>query len=216
LADELKRAIRRENIPVRAFHYVEDPRFSVAEGEVGAERSAAALAAVYQDHGVFPVGDGKALFDAATGGPRAWIAELARFEQRLLLTQEPTWWQGERAAHLVESGFRLLPLTLSGVAQLGGPPDGAGFDDPRDRPTSRRFAVNPACWLETHAPPKAQVKAAVAELAAYLGAEGFLLACATAAYPGLYTRLTRALDAQLGLRPDDQGLRLRKLARLPC
>ena len=215
IAGELGGALRRENIQVSSFDYYEDPRYCTPIGEIASERGPAALAGVYGDRDLIFVGDGDALFDRETGGPQPWIEEFSSFENKYMLTTEPVWRQSHRFDAMTKAGFRLLPLTPAGLSQLGTAKDEIGYDDPRDIPTPPRFAINPAHWLEERSHKRGGMQTLLRELREYMGQEGFLLLSATAAYPGIYWRLTRALDAQLGLTANDRTLRLRKLARLP-
>jgi hypothetical protein len=215
IAGELGGALRRENIQVSSFDYYEDPRYCTPVGEIASERGPAALAGVYGDRDLIFVGDGDALFDRETGGPQPWIEEFSSFENKYMLTTEPVWRQSHRFDAITKAGFRLLPLTPAGLHQLGSAKDKISYDDPRDIPVPRRFAINPAHWLEERSPKRGSMQVLLRELREYMGQEGFLLLSATAAYPGIYWRLTRALDAQLGLTANDRTLRLRKLARLP-
>src|SRR5262249_49214072 len=149
-----------------------------------------------------------------------WFDEFASFEAKYMLTTEPVWRQRDRVDAITSAGFRLLPLTPVGLSQLGTAKEEIGYDDPRDIPLPRRFAINPGHWFEERSVKRGSMQAPLRELREYLGQEGFLLLAATAAYPGIYWRLTRALDAQLDPAPKEQGdtpyrrtrpLRLRKL-----
>lgn len=215
IADELGDALRRENIQVAAFNFDEDPRYCTPAREIASERSPSALAGVYGDRDLLLAGDGDALFDYATGAPQHWFDQFASFGGKVMLTTDPVWRQSQRFDPLTEAGFRLLPLTPIGIGQLGTTKDEIGYDDPRDLPLPRRFTVNPRYWLEERTPKRGTLDAPIRELREYLGTDGFLLLCGTAAYPGIYWRLTRALDAQFDLSEADRALRLRKLARLP-
>jgi formylglycine-generating enzyme required for sulfatase activity len=215
MAAELGAALRREQISYTAFDYHGDPRYCRPVGEIAAERSPAALAGVYGDRTLFLVGDGDALFDPDTGRPHGWMQEFAAFEQKYMLTTDPVWWQSHRVDDWAQAGFQVLPLTTAGLGQLRTTRAPIGYDDPRDLPLPRRFALSPGHWLEERRLKQPVLRTIVRELKEYLGGEGFLLLCATAAYPGIYWRLTRAMDAQLGLTGSDRAVRLRKLGRLP-
>lgn len=215
MATELEAALRREQIVCTTFDYHEDPRYCRLPGESAAARGPATLAGVYGDRTLLLAGDGDSLFDAETGRPKPWMQEFGRFEQKHLLTTDPAWCQHDRMDDLMQIGLHVLPLTTEGLAQFRRGVQTMGEDDPRDVPLPQRFAVSPASWLEEHALARSTERAVLLELKEYLGAEGFLLLSATAAYPGIYWQLTRTLDTQLGLAGVDRGLRLRKLARLP-
>lgn len=215
MASELEAALRREQIVCTTFDYHEDPRYCRLPGESAAARGPATLAGVYGDRTLLLAGDGDSLFDAETGRPKPWMQEFGRFEQKHLLTTDPAWCQHDRMDDLTQIGLQVLPLTTEGLAQLRRGVQAMGADDPRDIPLPQRFVVSPASWLEEHALARSTQRAVLRELKEYLGADGFLLMCATAAYPGIYWQLTSALDTQLGLAGVDRGLRLRKLARLP-
>ena len=215
MADELGLALQRENILVSAFHFYEDPRFCMPVGELAMERSPAALAGVYGDRHVFVAGDAEAFCDRESGEPQSWVEEFACFERKYLLTTEPVWRVPSQAAALEEAGFRVLPLTTEGLSHLSDKHNKAGADDLRDLPLPRRLTGGALSWLGDHPWPRRTRQTVLRDLQDYLGQEGFQLLCATAAYPGLYWGLTRALDAQLELAAHERGFRLRKLARLP-
>jgi hypothetical protein len=215
IAAELGAALRREQISYAAFDYHENPRYCGPVGEIAAERGPAALAGVYGDRTLLLVGDGDALFVPETGKPQAWIQEFASFEEKYMLTTDPASWQSHRASDLAQIGFQVLPLTTAGLGQLKTSHNTIGCDDPRDLPLPRRFVVSPGYWLEERRLKRSVLRVILRELKEYLGDDGFLLLCATAAYPAIYWRLTRALDVQLGLAGSDRAVRLRKLARLP-
>lgn len=215
MAAELEAALRREQIVCTTFNYHEDPRYCRLPGESAMARGPANLAGVYGDRTLLLVGDGDALFDSETGRPQSWMQEFDVFEQKHMLTTDPVWRQHTRIDDLTQVGFQVLPLTPEGLTQLRAGVQTMGGDDPRDFPLPRRFAISPGYWLEERKLKHSVQRDALRELKEYLGAEGFLLLSATAAYPGIYWQLTRALDAQLGLAEINRGLRLRKLARLP-
>ena len=215
MVDELVATMRRENLAVSLFDYDSDPEHAVRTGDLGLARSPAELASVYADHDLLLAGDGETLVKHENGRAHHQLDAFAAFQRRLMLTLEPVWAQGSHQELYADADFQQFPLTSQGLAQLGRPASNASADHPADLPLPRELAIDPKRWLEERRLGKKPRNRLLAQLEGYLGPEGMLLLCATAAYPELNWRLTRALDRQLQLDEGDRELRLRRLSRLP-
>jgi|GEM_PF-2000367 len=204
----------RENIHVRRFYFRADPRFTrISEGS-GFTSEPGALTAVYPDHDLLLLADGTALATGRTGEPQRWTSRLRNFYRVWLLTPQPLWPLAS-VYQKIQPLLRALPLTIGGLEQFDNKGDRLAQDSPLDIPLPALFAQDPTGWLQDFKRSGAENKALVDTLRRYLDAQGYLLLCATAAYPGVYWRLTRVLDQYLQLDDSHRIWRLRKLARLP-
>ena len=219
LASHFVRKLQREHIQVADLIYRIDPRYTRLRQSSGFTHTPRQLQNLYTDHDLLLLGDGLALFDQQRETPVRWIDNFEHYENKWLLSPRPLWpWQ-HAYRKLQALRFSLAPLTTPGLTQHGSqqqPADDAfPQDSPFDLPAPRMLDFNPLSWMEERRPDAKVRSELITELRDYLGREGYLLLCATAAYPELRWALTQALDAQLGLDDGQREWRLRKLARLP-
>jgi formylglycine-generating enzyme required for sulfatase activity len=217
LAEELVERFREQGLDVESFQFRDDPRRLHAQDRIGAPGPALAeLARAWGDARLVVVGDGDILYHPLTGHPRPWLAELQAWERRVWLHPGPL--PETLARWLWERGILALPLAAASLEALTQwlvawrrpeTPDAVPDEDPLPRP----LTLMPERWLEFLPPEGEDLDALFASLQGYLGADGWRLLQAVAAYPEPHWPLTQALDFCL-FEPDASARRERRLRRL--
>ena len=167
--------------------------------------------------------DGSGLIDPRNGEPEAWLADLERWPERVLLTPEPTSRWGYREWLLRREGLKVVPANPKGLAAFGLSIDPSAAPPPRSAPglappLPSLLCEDPARWLDRREPTKAEVRSLLKTLHEDLGADGYRWLVACAVFPTLHWELTFDLGHALKT-PDDRELYdeqvLVRLCRLP-
>ncbi|MCB1824652.1 MAG: formylglycine-generating enzyme family protein [Candidatus Competibacteraceae bacterium] len=165
------------------------------------------------------IGEAASLVNPLSGALYGWTAALELWPQRGLLgtRRPPAAWRAALAAHQ----FLVADLGSAGLLQIVAWFSPVPLEPAAVPAESLRLLPRPlqddARWLQPVVPPQAEREALLRTLRDYLGADGWLLLAAMAAYPQLHWGLTRALD--LGLFREQTTAqrehRLLSVARLP-
>lgn len=227
LADALVASLEHSNVSVERFFFEGDPTFCQLapprhQPWVGSRPpptfSLEELCARYPEHRVLVITDGSGCFDPFSGEPSAWLAQLDRWPDRLLMTPEsPDRW-ARREAALQRLGYRVLPLNQAGIAAhielLRGHPVRPFGSERAAVQAVPGFARNPRQWLDRLSPPAEVIAELCGELKLSLGTEGFDWLAACAVYPEIHWGLTVRLGFGLiAAEPEVERL-LPKLSRL--
>ncbi len=209
--------LRQAGLEVARYDYRRDPRRLM--GEDGRWHGLAQVAARHEGARLLVIGEAASLINPLSGTLYGWTDALELWPQRGLLgtRRPPTAWRAALAARQ----FRVADLGSAGLLQVV-----AWFSPVPLEPTAApaeslrllpRLLQDDARWLQPMAPPQAEREALLRTLRDYLGADGWLLLAAMAAYPQLHWGLTHALD--LGLFREQTAAqrerRLLSVARLP-
>jgi hypothetical protein len=184
LFNELTKALETEGVFVARYFYDDDPR--VCRDESGEESfHLNELQNRYGTHRLLIFGDGAKLIDSLTGKLEMWTALLMNWQDRAVLTPEPTLRWGLRERALARQ-FVLLPATLDGIQSLVDYFEAAVTPDLR-------------VWTRTNGASGAPVDfdrpITVKMLRDYLGKDVFDWLCACAIYPELHWDLTLYLGS---------------------
>ena len=210
MVDLLLQKLLDYGLYIERFYFDADPRRCYAANQPAVPLRLDSLQARYPQHHLLVFADSRHFFDPL-GRPAPWLAKLEHWAQPVLFTPSPQW--DYYTAALEQAGFALFTTGQAGLAQLVA--HLARSDVRRQRVADDGYPdllqQRPLRFVERHTPAPATVETLLAQLTAYLGADGYHWLCALAIYPELHWQLT------LGLAPDcaEQETLLLKLTRLP-
>lgn len=221
LVEELVKRLRVYEVLITLYAFDGDPRISFPLAGKGAPLTLRDLATKHPDQRLILFADASSFFSPFTGALEPWLAQLARWPERALLTPEVTTNWGYREQELAEQ-FSVLPATPAGLAQLvqsfTQPILATAADDVPQARFPEVLRTRPLRWLERQPPAAAVVETLMADLHTYLDEAGFTWLCACAVYPAIDWNLTlylgHALQTDVEL-PYLEPNRLLTLTRLP-
>ena len=221
LVEELVQRLRAYEVLITLYAFDGDPRICFPLVGKGTPLTLRDLTTRHPDQRLILFADAQSLFSPFTGDLEPWVAQLARWPERALLTPEVAAHWGYHEQELAEH-FSVLPATPAGLAQLV-----QSFTQPAlfmaadDMPQARlpdALRTRPLRWLERQPPEPAVMETLLAELRTYLDEAAFTWLCACAVYPTIDWNLTLYLGH--ALQTDEQAAylepnRLLALSRLP-
>jgi formylglycine-generating enzyme required for sulfatase activity len=222
--------LRVEGVLADWVCFQREPLYGLGPSGHGPLRSLRQLAALHPDAVAVLVAEADRFFSPVDGTPQPWIAALAAWPQRLVLTPRPRARWGALEAELAEH-LPVLPVSVQGLLELGrqlrGAPPGPPLAPEANLPPDANLAPAPeppllagsvAPWLDRTPPPPELVQELLRQLRGHLGPEGFLWLAACAVFPELHWAITAHLGQRLRNAADEPLLRccpLPRLARLP-
>jgi Ricin-type beta-trefoil lectin domain/WD domain, G-beta repeat len=224
MVDLLLDRLQAGGVDFDRYDFDRDPRRAALRGASEVRRDLQELAGQYPGHRLAIFADGAGFADPATGRLAPWVELLAAWPQRTLLTPVPVCDWGRRELDLAAAGFAVLPASAPGIERLADALQGEKGTVPRplaaawQPPYPDLLAARPHRFLERHAPERRSLDGLCAELAFYLGPDGYRWLRALAVYPELDWYLTLYLGLLLR-RGDGRAVldeaTLTALTRLP-
>ncbi|MFN7900755.1 MAG: hypothetical protein ACK5N0_14045, partial [Synechococcaceae cyanobacterium] len=228
--------LRLEGVLADWVCFQREPLYGLGPSGHGPLRSLWQLAAQHPDAVAVLVAEADRFFSPVDGTPQPWIAALAAWPQRLVLTPRPRARWGALEAALAEH-LPVLPVSVQGLLELGRQLRGAPLGPPlppnanlpphanlvpdanlAPAPEPPLLAGSVAPWLDRTPPAPELVQELLRQLRGHLGPEGFLWLAACAVFPELHWAITAHLGQRLRNAADEPLLRccpLPRLARLP-
>jgi hypothetical protein len=202
-------------VAIDRWYYHRDPRQCQSAFNQPSRTSLADLQARHPGHVLLLFGTGEGLFDVLSGEPLPWLATLAAWPRRVLLTPLPPARWGWHEATLRGLGFDVVTADLAGLQQLANPEPARRADPRTERSFPALLRDGDARWTERAAPPAAEQDKLAAQLKWFLGPRGYQWLCALALYPQLHWEVTLHLGQRLLADSTELRTLLASLLQLP-